>query len=422
MRLFDPDQWQEIFSTLKNNKLRTFLTAFGVFWGIFMLIIMLGSGKGLENGVTQNFGNMATNALFLWTQRTTIPYKGFPRGRFFNLNNEDIQALKDNIPEIDIIAPRNQWGGYRGSNNVVRGKHVGAFSVFGDYPEFIHINNLKIMEGRFLNNLDIRDKRKVAIIGLRVKESLFDAGENPVGDYIRVNGVYFMVAGVFTSEKGGERGERETQAVYIPFTTFQHAFNFGNRVGWISITSKADVPVSLMEEKVLGLLAERHNIHPKDEHAFGHHNIGKEFQKMNRLFSGIRRLIWVVGIGTLLAGIIGVSNIMLIIVRERTKEIGIRRAIGATPASIISQIISESIFLTSFSGYFGLIAGIAALEIVNYRLMASGTQSATFAEPGVDLSVALTALAILIGTGILAGLFPARRAVSIKPVDAIRQE
>ncbi|MEJ2595497.1 MAG: ABC transporter permease [bacterium] len=422
--MFDRDSWQEIWHTLKKNRLRTFLTAFGVFWGIFMLIIMLGSGRGLENGVKYDMGNFASNSFFVWAQRTSMPYKGFPRGRFFNFRNADIQALRDNIPEIEYIAPKIRgWSAGDGTNNTVRKDKTGAFSIMGEYPEWIKIDPMIMMQGRFINEIDIRDNRKVAVIGTRVREVLFEPDEDPIGDYIRIQGVYFRVVGVFSALNSNISfgGEKE-QSIFLPFTTLQKTYNYGDVVGWFSITSDKDYPASYVEEKALRLLAQRHSIHPDDKEALGHFNLEEEFNQMNGLFNGISGLIWVVGIGTLLAGVIGISNIMLVIVRERTKEIGIQRALGATPGKIMTQIITESIFLTSVAGYLGLVFGIALIELINYLLVQSGGEGQFFRHPEVDLNVALTALAILVVSGALAGLIPATRAIRIRPIDALRDE
>jgi len=420
--IFDRDNWQEIFHSLKQNKLRTFLTAFGVFWGIFLLLIMLGASKGLQNGAMDNFSDRATNSLYIWTRPTTLPYKGFPVGRRFRFDNEDIKALKQHIPEIQYLGPRNQIGGHRGATNVTRGLKDGAFSINGDYPEYRHIQLLKITNGRFINDLDMQDRRKVAVIGTRVREILFEKEEDPLGEYILVRGVYFKVVGVFTTNSEGDEAEEETQTIFIPFTTFQHAFNFGKRVSWFSITSQPHVPASVVEQKAVALLAERHQVSPDDRLAFGRYNVEKEYRKMVNLFKGIRILTWFVGIFTLIAGVIGVSNIMLIIVKERTREIGIRRAIGATPFNIISQIMAESVLLTALSGYIGLFTGVVIIELVSQVLIATGAKADYFKNPEIDFRVAIASLSILVICGALAGLIPGRKAVSIKPVEAIRDE
>lgn len=422
MKIFDLDKWHEIYYALRKNPLRTFFTAFGVFWGIFMLIIMMGAGEGLYNGATHDMGGMATNSIFMWTQNTSMPYKGFQRGRYYRFNNDDTQALIDNIPELDVVAPRLQgWGG-EGNNNVIRGDRTGGYNIQGDYPAINIIDPVDITSGRFINDNDIADKRKVAILGIRVVNDLFSQGEDPLGEYIQIQGVYFQVIGIFKSKKGDQQAEWDNKAIFIPFTTLQKVYNYGDMVGWYSMTAKKDFPASVVEDKAKELLKKRHTIHPDDDRAVGSFNLEKEWGKMTNLFNGIRGLVWIVGIGTLLAGVIGVSNIMLIVVKERTKEIGVQRAIGATPVNIVSQIIIESVFLTSFAGYFGLTLGVGLLELINYLLVTTGAESNMFNNPEVDFNKAMTALVILVISGIFAGMIPARRAVSIKPIDALRDE
>jgi putative ABC transport system permease protein len=420
--MFDLDRWQEIYHVLRKNKLRTFLTAFGVFWGIFMLVIMLGSGNGLENGITQNFGDMATNSVFIWGQQTSVSYKGFPRGRRIEYENSDILALQKGIPEIKYLAPRTNVGGYDGTSNVIRKLKAGQFALFGDYPVFNQIDPVNMVKGRFLNDLDLKEKRKVVVIGQRVVELLFEKGEEPLNQYIEINGVYFKVIGVFRSKRTGEQASGDNQRIHMPFTTLQRTFNYGNTVGFFNVTAKDDVPVDVVENKAMDILKKRHAVAPSDDDAIGHFNLRKEYDKMEGLFFGIRLLVWIVGTGTLLAGVIGVSNIMLVVVKERTKEIGIQRALGATPFNIISQIITESVVLTTFAGYFGLTIGVGLLELINYLLSSSGANTEMFVHPGVNFRVAVMALCILIVSGALAGFIPARRAVSVKPIDALRYE
>ena len=421
--MFDRDKWQEIFQTLKQNKLRTALTAFGVFWGIFMLIIMLGAGNGLRNAVFYGFENFATNSAFTWTRRTTMPYQGFDRGRRWNFTNRDMQALRENIPEIKYLAPRLQ-GTSRGSvAKVTRGLQTGDFNIYGDFPDYAKIDPQKILKGRFINDYDIKYKRKVAVIGTRVREVLFEKDENPLGKYIDIDGVYFQVIGVFKpiNTKISFGGNPE-ELIYIPFTASQVAFNFGDVVHYFAVTAKDGVPVSVVDKKAKTLLKKWHRIHPDDDRAIGGFNLEKEVQKVNGLFLGINVLVWIVGIGTLLAGVIGVSNIMLIVVKERTKEIGIKRAIGAQPASIIGQIILESVFLTAVAGFAGLVAGVWLLELINAALTSAGGNSEAFRNPEVNFGVAFTALVIIVVSGAFAGLLPAQRAISIKPIDALRDE
>jgi putative ABC transport system permease protein len=285
-------------------------------------------------------------------------------------------------------------------------------------PEILVTESIPIKAGRFLNQLDLKERRKIAVIGTRVQEVLFDKGEDPLGQTIKIRGVAFQVVGVFKSLHSGERAQRETQTIYIPFTTFQQAFHYGRKVDWIAVTARDDASAIELEEKVKTLLKQRHKVAPDDPRGIGSWNMQKEFQKMSGLFLGIRGLIWIVGIGTLAAGAIGVGNIMLVIVRERTKEIGIRRAVGATPWSIACQVVLESVILTASAGYVGLMAGLWTLAGV--RMAMAGGEAEFFKNPDVSVAAALRALAILIVCGVLAGLMPARRAVRIPPVQALR--
>lgn len=417
--MFDLDKWQEIFSTLAKNPLRTFLTAFGVGWGLFMLIVMMGAGNGLENGVTSEFRNVATNSFFLWGQSTSKPYDGFGPGRGMRMNEDDFFAIREQITSAATVAPRNQLNGFNGGNTVTRKDKSEAFGVMGDYPQITEVEGIDVKKGRFLNELDLRDRRKIAIIGSRVEEILFDEGEDPLGETIRINGVYFTVVGVFGTASSGDRAERDESRIYIPFTTFQRAFNNGNGVGWFAIRSQDGTPASLVLKEVEALLKRRHRVHPDDNRAFGHFNMEERFSQIQGLFSGIKILIWIVGIGTLIAGVIGVSNIMLVIVKERTKEIGIRRALGAKPITIISQVLMESVILTSLAGYVGMMVGMFTLEGVN-SLIGEGAEM--FKNPSVDIPMVYQALMVLVIAGAMAGLIPARKAVAVHPVEALRAD
>lgn len=414
--MFDSERWSEIWNTVSRNKLRSGLTMFGVFWGIFMLVIMLGMGKGLSNGVLGGFSGWATNSCFLWTQSTSMPYAGFKRGRMFNFDNSDIAAIKA-IPGVEQVAPRLQLGGFRGANNVNYKDKSGGFSVNGDMPAISYFQSANITEGRFLNEKDIRDERKVCVIGPDVVKALF-GNEPPMGKYIRIQGVYFQVVGLHVPKASAMRDDGQASTIYIPFSTFQKAFNSMNTVHWFSISAKPGVQVADMEKRVRLAMAKRHQVHPDDPLAFGGFNLQEMYDKMNMLFVAIAALSWFVGTLTLIAGVIGISNIMLVIVKERTKEIGIRRSIGAKPGTITGQIMLESLTLTFIAGYFGLVAGIGMLQAIS----SVGIESGFFTDPEVDLNVALVALTILIISGLLAGYVPARRALSIKPVDALRAE
>ena len=421
MLIFKRDIWEEIAYSLSKNKLRTFLTGFGVMWSIIMLVIMLGSGKGLQNGVNGEFGDFATNSLFMWTQATTIPYKGFPRGRRFNFTIDDVQAIKDNVSEVDIVAPKlrgGRWGS--AGNNVVRGKHTGAYTINGDYPEAFLIDPMNILAGRIINKKDIKEARKIAVIGTRVRDMLFEDKEDPIGKNIKIQGVYFTVVGIVSPKGNPNMNGDKRESIWIPFTTLQQAYNYGNTVGFFAMTAKPNIPASVAEKKVRRFLAKRHQVSPDDEMAMGGFNVEEQFGKMTGLFTAINILIWVVGIGTLIAGIIGVSNIMLVVVKERTKEIGIRRALGATPLNIRSQIILEAIILTFFAGLIGLLLGVWILE-ATHPLFQGGAGS-FFKNPEVNIKIVLSAIFAIVIAGSFAGFLPAQRAINIKPIDALRDE
>ncbi len=418
--MIDIDKWQEIFHTLKQNKLRTFLTAFGVFWGIFMLVIMLGAGTGLQNSVFSQMGGFKMNSLFIWAQRTTMPYKGFQRNRSYHFDYGDLKAIQDNIDEVEVIAPTVNGGGFRNANLVIRGLKKGSYLVYGKTYEENDIDPVTVVMGRFLNEFDLRERRKSVIIGHRVYEELFDKDENPLNQYIRINGIYFQVIGVYKSQHSGGWGDNQNREILMPFTTAQQVYNYANKVDHFSIVVKPQFEVTPVQDKVMAILAKRHKLHPDDIGAFGFNNVGEEFKKINGLFLGIKVLIWIVGSGTLLAGIIGVSNIMLIIIRERTNEFGIKRALGATPLKIITSVLSESTFLTLIAGVVGLMLGVLALEGLNNIF--EGQEDSPLVNPNIDFNLAMMALSIIVVSGLFAGLIPSKRAVSIKPIEAIRAE
>ncbi len=421
--LFSKDSWSEILEALSSNWFRTLLTSFGVLWGIFILVILLAAGNGLENGVKQGFDGMATNSMFMWSQTASKPYKGLPKGRRYRFKTEDVDAIRLNVPNLKFISPRNQLGGFRGANNVTRGLNTGAFNVYGDYPEIIEQQPMDITLGRFINYSDINEKRKVAVIGGSVKSELYDPGEKVLGTYIKINGVNFMVIGIYNKKSnGGGDAEEGQKEIFVPFTSFSQAFNMGNRVGWMAITAKDGNSITELKENVFDIIKNRHSIHPDDKRAIGHFDLFEEFSKINGLFIALNFVAYFVGILVLLSGIIGISNIMLIVVKERTKEIGIRRALGATPWSIRSQILLESIFLTIISGMAGIALASGLLALVNNILDGMDTSDMMFLNPSVNIGVVLVALTILIVSGLLAGLIPAQTAIRVKPVDALRTE
>ncbi|GAB4489955.1 MAG: ABC transporter permease [Raineya sp.] len=416
--MFDSDKWQEIFATIQKNKLRTFLTALGVGWGIFMLVFLLGVGKGMENGVKREFAGESVNSIWVWRGKTTLPYKGLKPGREIYFTNEDYQTAENKINDVDFIGVRNSlWGeftiNYKNKN--------GSFQTYGANYNFFRLNGEKLVEGRFINELDMSEKRKIVVIGARVQKVLF-GDKSPIGEYIEIKGVYFKVVGVFTRKGGNGRLE---ERIYMPFTTYQATFNPQKRIHLVGIAAKDGVPAKQVEDELRTMLSEKYKFDPKDKQAIGINNNEEEYKRTMGLFMGIQAIVWFVGLGTLAAGIVGVSSIMLIIVKERTKEIGIRKAIGATPWSIISLILQESIFITAMAGYIGLLLGVGVLELIRIlieQVEAGGGEVGFFSRPEVNLSVAITATIILVIAGALAGLFPAMRAANIKPIEALRAE
>jgi len=413
MGIFDWDKWQEIFETMKKNKLRTFLTGFSVAWGIFMLIILLGSGYGLENGVKKAFEGDAANTLWINPGQTTTAYKGMKEGRIIQFTNEDYDLLKQEIPYIDKISARlNVWQ----DNTISYKKEYGNYDIIACHPGYGYYETLDIIEGRFINDDDVSQFRKSVIIGMPVRDALFK-GESPLGKYIQVSGVPFKVTGVF-KDSGGDR---DMQRVYIPISTAQRVFNFGNRIFTIGIVTE-DIGLDESNEMVNGvrqILSQKYKFDPEDQRAVFVWNNLQEYLKLMNLFASIRLFIWIIGIGTIIAGVVGVSNIMMIVVKERTQEIGIRKSMGATPWSIITLILLESVLITSFAGYIGLVMGVGLLEIISPLFENADT---FFKNPEVNIVTALGATAVMIVSGVLAGFIPARKAAAINPIEALRYE
>jgi len=416
--MFDLERWQEIFETMSRHKLRTTLTAFGVFWGILMLVLLLAGGRGLENGVKYNFNDISHNSLFVWSEKTTLPYQGHKPGRSIQLTNEDTKALREEIPELGGVAPKSRLGG---EFSVNRGTKNANFVIQGEETDVLKIETIRMTKGRFLNELDVEEKKKVCVIGPRAQEVLFP-GEDPVGQYIRIKGAFFKIVGAFkvNSSSGGDR--EDAQCIFIPLSTLQQTYNQMNHLGWFGLLVKPEYNMAIVEKKVKSLIARRHHVHPEDLAAIGSWNAGEEFNRFNNLFAAINIFVWFVGIGTIIAGIVGVSNIMLILVKERTKEIGIRKALGAKPSTIIMLIMQESITITALAGYIGLLTGILIIEGVNYGMNYFKIESEFFKNPEIDIGIALAATGILILTGCLAGVIPARNAATVNPIEALRAE
>ena len=419
--MFNKERWDEILEALNANRFRTVLTAFGVFWGIFILVILLALTNGLKNGVQSDFGDFATNTIFMWTQRTSMPYQGFTKGRNFNFKLSDVALLKEKFPQLRYVSPRNQLGGYRGSNNVTRGDKTGAFNVYGDEPDYINQEPLDMLQGRFLSQSDIEQERKVAVVGTDVIKSLYDYGEDPIGSYLKINGINFMVIGVIKKTSSQGDSQEDANTIYIPFSTFGKAFNFGDVVSWMALTAVDQVPITEIKPMIMKEMRAAHKVHPNDERAIGHFDLAEQFQRITGLFSILSFVGYFVGALVLMSGVIGISNIMLIVVKERTKEIGIRRAIGATPKEIRAQVLQESMVLTLISGMAGISFAAGVIWVMNSVLDALGSVD-NFANPSVGMGVLFIALAILVISGLLAGMIPATRATQMKPVDALRMD
>ena len=417
--MFDLDRWYEIWITITHNKSRSFLTAFGVFWGMFMLVVMVGAGNGLSKGINSQIEGFASNSAFFQANNTTVPYKGFQKDRSWNMLNSDIPIIEERIPELEYLSPMLFSGGGGGNENVVRNEKSGAYLVKGTYPVYDKIERSIMEYGRYINDIDIAEKRKVCILGTRIYEVLFKTGENPLGKQVKVNGIFFTVIGVARKTSNASIGGNPEETVILPFTSMQQAFNQGNIIHFLAATAKPGVKVRVIQNKIVEILKDIHQISPEDKDAVFNMNIEEQFNMFNNLGVGIALLIWIVGLGTLFAGAVGVSNIMLVTVRERTKEIGIRRALGATPTNIIGQILSESIVLTVLAGIGGIVVGVGVLAAAGI-VLSQGDQF--FKDPQISFYVGMLALAVLVIIGTFAGFIPAQRAMMIKPIEAISEE
>ncbi len=419
--LADRDNWYEIWAVLKANRLRAVLTAFGVAWGIFMLIVMLGFGSAMQSGTKRNMKGMATNMLWVWGQTTTIAYDGLKPGRYVQFKTSDIDRLR-RLPGVDFLAPRLQLGGWMSGFSVSYEGKAGAYNVFGDYPDFKHIVSFEYAAGRFINDRDIAETRKVAVIGQGVRDELYPAGVDPIGTYIKISGVYFEVVGVTKTLRSGQGGDRDTHSIYVPFTTLRTAFHTGDKVGFWAISAAPGTDGPELERQVRSELAAAHHVSPDDKLAIGSFNMFVMFGKFEAVFFWLWAISWIVGGLTLAAGVVGVSNIMLIAVKERTKEFGVRKALGATPSSVVRMVLMETIVLTAIAGLVGIAFGSGVLFLADYLLSLVPAGVSPFGPPEVGLGIVLQALAVLVGTATLAGLIPATHAASIKPIEALRTE
>ncbi|WP_332454433.1 ABC transporter permease [Chryseobacterium aquaticum] len=420
--LFKKDTWQEIYYSLKNNKLRTFLTMIGVGWGMFLFVSLLGAAKGMENGFDRLFSGFATNSIFLWAQNTSIPYNGFPKGRQVSLHLPDMDLLEKRIPQIDYISPQNSRGSFGNPGEQMnRNGKTAVYTLTGDYPVGNKISEKKLIFGRYLNDADISGNKNVAVIGEAIYKNFFDArkNENPIGKSINIKGLFFNVIGVYKVAKAGGPNNNDT-TVFIPLSTFTKIFNDGDKVDFFALVSKPDADLAVVEDLAKAELKKKNNVSPEDTNAFGTFNLGKMFEKVTGFLTGMQLLTIIVGTLTILAGVIAISNILLITVTERTKEIGIRRALGAKPSEVRNQILLESVVITLASGLLGFIFGIFLLMIID--IMTKNQEEFPFYNPTVNYGEVFSAMGVMILLGLIIGLIPAQRAVKIRPIEALRSE
>ncbi len=412
--MFDLDTWQEIFDTIRKNKLRTFLTGFSVAWGIFMLVILLGAGVGLENGIKKEFEGDATNMIRISGGRTSVAYDGMQQGREIRLTNDDYNRVKYLVPRADNFSAR-RWVSFE-NNKISYKKEYGSFDINGVHPGMKEIEQAHLKQGRFINDTDVDEIRKVVVISQIITDELFWHGEEPIGQYVKIGSIPFLVVGIYE-----DPNKYDNRIAYIPISAAQKVFAGSNRINNIMYTT-GDMTLPENEASLAELredFAKRFRFDPKDQRALWIRDNLKNYQQFKSLFFAINIFVWVIGLMTIVAGIVGVSNIMVIVVKERTKEIGIRKALGATPASIVGLILLESVFITGFAGYFGLVAGVGLLELLS-PVFESG--DSFFRNPHADFGIAVWATVALIVSGTIAGFVPARRAARIKPIEALRDE
>jgi putative ABC transport system permease protein len=403
--LFEKDTWQEIYGSIRKNKTRTAITIFGAFWGILLLVGLLGAAKGIENSFNSMFGDFATNSVFMSGSRTSMPFKGFQEGRQINLRLSDVDKIRSEIDGVQFVVPRNATGGL-----VTHGLKTGNFTVFGDFPLLDAVQKKKLIEGRFINQNDINDNKKVCVISEGVYNELYDKKEESIDTYIKITGINYKVIGVYESSQFEGKNN-----IHIPFSTFKLVYNRGDKFAWMVVTGKAEYDIVQLESDVKLLLKNLHKIHPKDNRAFRGFNLGEQIKQVTGFLTGMQFLTWFVGIATLIAGVFAIGNILLITVKERTKEIGIRRALGATPVKVRQQIILESLFLTLLAGSLGIIAG-------GFVLMLLDNFVEFLVNPTVNITIVLIAYTVLVILGTLIGFIPAYMATIVKPIDALREE
>ncbi len=413
---FDLDSFREIADSLVRNKSRSLLTGFGVFWGVFMLLFLMGGGDGMKQMIYSNFEGFATNTGILVSSQTSLPYKGFKEGRYWRLSYTDVERLKLMMPELETVTPViNNFGG-----EAVYESNSSSASVRGIYADYVKIEEPRIKYGRYINETDILQERKVCVIGKRIYNDLFPDGGDPCGTFIQVGSVFYQIVGVDFSSGNISIGGRASQTVFVPLPVAQKIYNRGRNVDLVCTTARSGIRMSDQEPRMREIVSQQHAFDPKDKQALVIINTEQMFALVDNLFAGVNFLIWLVGLGTILAGVIGVSNIMMVTVKERTTEIGIRRAIGATPRDILSQIILESIALTLVAGSFGIVFSVQLLRLL--EMIEHNLPDFPPADFQIGFWTAVAAALLLTALGVVAGLAPASRAMAIKPVDAMRDE
>ena len=421
--MFDIDSITEIWQTIARNKTRSLLTAFGVFWGIFILVVLLACGNGFDNGIRSQVEGFATNSTFIIPTNTTEAYKGYQKGRSWELNMSDMEAIRRKVKGVDMISPISSNYSYNGENNVFFGIKGSNFGMKGVLPNYNEIDRGKILYGRFINETDINEARKVCVLGKKVYEDLIGADKNPLGLMVKANGIYYQVIGVVEAYNANVSvGGSMNETVILPLTTMQIAYHTGDKFDFFVFTTARGYKTKSLQEEVKALLRERHDIAPTDDGAMMMFDFEQLFMVFEYLFLGIKILIWIVGLGTLLSGVVGVSNIMLVTIKERTREIGVRRALGAKPAVIIRQVIAESLLLTILAGIVGLVIGVAIMAVVAKFVGNTPSPDVMFLDPQIGFSAAIAATVIIVLSGLMAGVLPATRAIQIKAIDAIREE
>ncbi len=422
-RLFNKDLWDEIIESISSNGFRTIITAFGVFWGIFILVLLLCASNGFQNGIKGQFEGTSSNSIFIWTQGISKAYNGKPKNRWYNFKLKDVQAIEQNVPGLKTISPRNRLGGWGSSTIISHEENNASLTVEADFPELITQWAMDIQKGRYLNQSDIDLKRKICIIGYGAVDDLFKKNEEVIGSYIKIQGVSFKVVGVYKDATMiGKRNFDLQKKIFVPFTTFSQVFNYGDRVGYFFITGEDGIPIKESKDKILEVLKKQHDIHPDDDRAIGTNGFYKAFEKFEMLFLALKSVSYFVGILILGSGVIGISNIMLIVIKERTKEIGVRRALGAKPSAIRKQILLESLFLTLTSGMAGIAFAAFIAFLANIMIDKIPKQDALLSNVSVDLPTVGIALLILVISGLFAGLIPAQTALKIKPIEALRTD